>query len=48
MPRRVVDKMDLIEPDKNEKERQRLFRHITPENLPVDFGGKNTVPVKDW
>jgi hypothetical protein len=48
MPRRVLDKVDIIEPDRNERERQRLLKHITPENLPVDYGGNNTKPVKEW
>jgi len=44
MPSRVVAKMDMINPAKNEKERKRLFEHISEENLPSLFGGKNTVP----
>ena len=39
-PRRVVEKMDFIVPATNEKERRRLYQHVSDENLPVRFGGK--------
>ena len=48
MPKRIIDKVDIIEPSKNDKERDRLLEHVTLETLPVDFGGLNTVPPKDW
>ena len=48
MPKRIIDKVDIIEPSKNDKERDRLLEHITLETLPVDFGGLNTVAPKDW
>ena len=48
MPKRIIDKIDLIEPNKNEKERDRVLKYISKENLPVHFGGDNTVPPKDW
>ena len=41
MPKRLVSKIDFIRPDKNEKERQRLLKYITEENLPVIYGGKS-------
>jgi len=41
MPKRVVEKIDFINPLKNEKERKRLYKHIAPEHLPEKFGGKN-------
>jgi hypothetical protein len=48
MPRRVIDKVDIVEPYKNDKERQRFLKHITLENIPVDYGGTNTKPVIEW
>jgi hypothetical protein len=47
LPKRVVNKMDFIVPRTRKKERVRLFKHISEENLPVRFGGKNYVwPVE--
>ncbi|KAL3910496.1 MAG: hypothetical protein SGILL_007667 [Bacillariaceae sp.] len=48
MPKRIIDKIDLIEPSINEEERERLFKHMTIESLPEHYGGKNKVPPKDW
>ena len=48
MPRRVIDKVDIIEPHRNEKERARLLKHISMQNLPTDYGGINTKPVIEW
>ena len=48
MPKRILDKIDFITPDSNEKERDRLLKHITKESLPVHCGGDNTAPPKDW
>ena len=48
MPKRIIDKIDLVEPGTNKKERDRLLKHISLEDLPVYFGGKNEVPPKDW
>lgn len=48
MPRRVIEKVDIITPQTNAKERQRLLNHIALENLPVDYGGQNTKPVIEW
>jgi CRAL/TRIO domain len=45
-PKRVVEKMDFLAPDKNEKERDRMLKYISMENLPTRFGGKySTWPV---
>ena len=45
-PKRVVEKFDFIDPEKNENERKRLLKHISLEHLPVRFGGLNeTWPV---
>ena len=48
MPKRIIDKIDLIEPSKNEKERDRVLQHISLQDLPVHFGGKNAVAPRDW
>ena len=40
LPTRVVNKFDFITPDTNEEERNRLFKYISQDNLPVRFGGK--------
>ena len=41
MPKRVVEKIDFINPDKKEKERKRLLEHLDEAHLPVRFGGKH-------
>lgn len=48
MPKRVVDKVDIIEPHKNERERARLLHYISLDDLPTDYGGNNTTPVAEW
>ena len=48
MPKRIIDKIDLIEPDTNEQERNSLLKHISKKNLPKQFGGNNEVDPKDW
>ena len=48
LPKRVTEKFDMINPKINEKERKRLYRHISEEDLPVQFGGKNEVPIEQW
>lgn len=40
LPRRVVAKIDFINPDKNRKERQRLLEYIDEDHLPTRFGGR--------
>jgi CRAL/TRIO domain len=40
-PKRVVEKTDFITPEKNVKERDRLLKYISLENLPTRYGGKN-------
>jgi len=48
MPKRILDKIDIITPTKNEKERHRLWQHISEDNLPDYHGGKNDVPPAKW
>jgi hypothetical protein len=42
MPKRVVSKIDFIEPLKKESEKLKLLKYISEENLPSRFGGKYT------
>jgi len=42
-PKRVLEKMDFINPDKRPKERDLLLEHIDEGHLPVRFGGKYEV-----
>jgi hypothetical protein len=48
MPKRVVEKIDMINPKERENERKRLYRHISEEDLPDKYGGKNPVPAAEW
>jgi CRAL/TRIO domain len=48
LPKRVVEKIDFMAPEKREKERGRLLRYISEEHLPVRFGGKNDVWPVDF
>ena len=45
-PNKVKSKFDFIQPATNEKERQRVLKHISLENLPKRYGGLyDTWPV---
>jgi hypothetical protein len=48
LPKRVVGKIDMINPKEKENERKRLYRHISEEDLPDKCGRKNPVPVEEW
>ena len=48
MPKRVVTKFDFIGRPKSDKERKRLFQHVSEQNLPVRFGGKHEVWPVDF
>ena len=48
LPKRVVQKIDFVNPAKNEKERKRLFAYISEEHLPARFGGKNEAWPADF
>lgn len=48
MPKRIIEKIDIISPDKNKTEKRRLYRHITKKKLPDFLGGRNAVPVEQW
>jgi len=39
-PKRVIEKMDFINPDTRPNERDRLLEHLEEAHLPVRFGGK--------
>ena len=46
LPKRVIEKIDIMSPQKNKKELKRCFKHISEEDLPERFGGQNrTWPV---
>lgn len=44
LPKRVVTKIDFISPRRNQKEKKRLLRYVSEENLAARFGGK----IEDW
>eukprot|EP00934_Nitzschia_sp_Nitz4_P004183 Nitzschia sp. Nitz4//scaffold2_size372955//363580//364810//NITZ4_000482-RA/size372955-snap-gene-0.111-mRNA-1//-1//CDS//3329546955//4173//frame0 len=48
MPKRVMEKMDIMTPHKNEKERKRLLKHIALDNLPISYGGNDAKLLKGW
>jgi hypothetical protein len=48
MPKRVLNKFDMINPREKEDERKRVYRHISEKDLSERFGGKNSVSVVDW
>mmetsp|Transcript_10837 Transcript_10837/g.18330 ORF Transcript_10837/g.18330 Transcript_10837/m.18330 type:complete len:309 (-) Transcript_10837:1499-2425(-) len=42
LPKRLVEKIDFLSPDKNPKELQRLLKFVSEEHLAARFGGRNT------
>jgi len=40
LPKRVVEKIDFVAPDKKEHEKRRLYAFLSEEHLPVRYGGK--------
>lgn len=48
LPQRVLNKVDIIAPKKNEKERERLLKHISFKNLPDVYGGSNVKMLEPW
>jgi hypothetical protein len=48
MPKRIIDKIDIVTPHTNEKDLRRLLKHISMDDLPTDYGGKNTKPILEW
>lgn len=48
MPKRVVEKIDIINPKKNAKEKNRLLAFLSEEDMPVALGGNNTTSPRDW
>eukprot|EP00934_Nitzschia_sp_Nitz4_P004463 Nitzschia sp. Nitz4//scaffold2_size372955//364880//365770//NITZ4_000483-RA/size372955-processed-gene-0.555-mRNA-1//-1//CDS//3329546958//4453//frame0 len=48
MPKRVMEKMDIMTPHKNEKEKKKLLKHVSAENLPKSYGGKNVSSLQSW
>lgn len=41
LPKRVLDKVDMLNPSDKAKDRQRLYKHITEDYLPQYYGGNN-------
>merc|ERR1712194_479053 len=48
LPKRLKEKVDMIYPSQNKKERKRLFRHISEKDLPEKYGGQNPTPPVEW
>mmetsp|Transcript_5662 Transcript_5662/g.11760 ORF Transcript_5662/g.11760 Transcript_5662/m.11760 type:complete len:305 (+) Transcript_5662:112-1026(+) len=48
MPKRIMEKVDMITPQNNESEKMRLLRFVALENLPTEMGGTNSVPPMEW
>lgn len=48
LPQRVVTKFSFMRPKERVHDRERLFKHISEEDLPDFYGGKNTVNPHDW
>ena len=48
VPKRVLEKFNIINPKQNQKERETLYKHIAEETLPVEHGGLNTVCPHEW
>ncbi|KAL3932212.1 MAG: hypothetical protein SGBAC_010956 [Bacillariaceae sp.] len=48
MPKRVVEKIDILEPSQNENELKKILRFVDIDTLPEALGGKNTIPPHEW
>lgn len=48
LPQRLINKIDVVDPERNEDERARVLKHISKKDLPAVYGGENKVPPKDW
>lgn len=48
MPKRIIEKVDIVEPKTNEMEKKRIFKFLSVENMPVTIGGDNTVAPISW
>ncbi|CAB9498710.1 expressed unknown protein [Seminavis robusta] len=47
-PKRVVAKFDIIYPKENPKDLKKVLKHISEQNLPDFYGGKNPVSPDKW
>jgi hypothetical protein len=47
-PKRIVEKTDFLTPATNARDRDRLLKYISLENLPARYGGKNDVWPMDF
>lgn len=48
MPKRILDKVDVVQPERNAKEGARFFKHVSKKDLPAMYGGDNPVLPTDW
>ncbi|CAJ1935202.1 unnamed protein product [Cylindrotheca closterium] len=48
MPKRIIAKIDIIDPKNNQKEKEKLLAFLSDENMPVTMGGSNTTSPRDW
>jgi hypothetical protein len=47
LPKRMVETIDMINPKQKGNKRKCLYRHISKEDLPDKYGGKNPAPVEE-
>jgi len=48
LPKRILDKFNVISPQTEEKDRKYLLHHMSMEHLPEAYGGQNKVPPSEW
>jgi CRAL/TRIO domain len=48
LPKRVVSKFDFVKPLEREGDRKKLYRHISENDLPEYYGGKNPLQPHHW
>ena len=48
MPKRVVEKFNIVDPEKNPHDRDAILQYISVSALPTMFGGENTIPPSQW
>ncbi|CAB9521215.1 expressed unknown protein [Seminavis robusta] len=48
LPKRIINKFCIMHPKENLKDRARLYKHISEEDLPDMFGGNNPIGPQDW
>jgi CRAL/TRIO domain len=48
IPKRVIEKFDIIKPFEKEADRKKLIKYISNADLPDYLGGKNTILPHEW